>query len=33
VLDRHYSGDVVDLVWINRGGQQHTGKATLESSP
>jgi serine protease Do len=33
VLDRHYPGDVVDLVWINRGGQQRTGKATLETSP
>ncbi len=31
VLDRHYSGDVVDLVWINRAGQQLTGKATLSS--
>ena len=30
-LDRHYSGDVVDLVWMDRGGQQHTGKATLSS--
>jgi S1-C subfamily serine protease len=33
VLDRHYPGDVVDLVWINRGGEQRTGKATLQSSP
>jgi serine protease Do len=31
VLDRHYPGDVVDLVWINRAGQQLTGKATLSS--
>ncbi|KQY07378.1 serine protease [Mycobacterium sp. Root135] len=31
VLDRHYSGDVVDLVWIDRSGQQLTGKATLAS--
>ena len=31
VLDRHYPGDVVDLVWIDRGGQQQTGKATLSS--
>jgi serine protease Do len=31
VLDRHYPGDVVDLVWIDRGGQQRTGKATLSS--
>ena len=30
-LDRHYPGDVVDLVWMDRGGQQHTGKATLSS--
>ena len=31
VLDRHYPGDVVDLVWIDRGGQQRTGKATLST--
>lgn len=31
VLDRHYPGDVVDLVWIDRAGQQLTGKATLET--
>jgi S1-C subfamily serine protease len=31
VLDRHYPGDVVDLVWIDRGGQQHNGKAALSS--
>jgi serine protease Do len=29
VLDRHYPGDVVDLTWIDRGGEQRTGKATL----
>jgi serine protease Do len=29
VLDRHYPGDVLNLTWIDRGGQQHTGKATL----
>jgi hypothetical protein len=29
VLDRHYPGDVVDLTWVDRGGQQRTGKATL----
>lgn len=29
VLDRHYPGDVIDLVWIDRAGQQLTGKATL----
>ncbi|MDR3659985.1 MAG: S1C family serine protease [Mycobacterium sp.] len=31
VLDRHYPGDVVDLFWIDRAGQQHTGKAALTS--
>ena len=31
VLDRHYPGDVVDLVWIDRAGQQLNGKATLNS--
>jgi serine protease Do len=30
-LDRHYPGDVVDLAWIDRSGQQLTGKATLGS--
>ncbi|MDP9166660.1 MAG: S1C family serine protease [Actinomycetota bacterium] len=30
-LDRHYPGDVVDLTWIDRSGQQLTGKATLTS--
>lgn len=29
VLDRHYSGDVVDLVWIDQSGIQRDGKATL----
>ena len=33
VLDRHYPGDVVDIAWIDRGGQQRTGKATLVSGP
>jgi serine protease Do len=33
VLDRHYPGDVVDLTWIDRGGQQRTGKATLVLGP
>jgi serine protease Do len=33
VLDRHYAGDVVDLTWIDRSGQQRTGKATLVSGP
>jgi serine protease Do len=31
VLDRHYPGDVVDLTWIDKSGQQRTGKATLAS--
>lgn len=31
VLDRHYPGDVVELFWIDRAGQQHTGKAVLTS--
>jgi S1-C subfamily serine protease len=30
-LDRHYPGDVVDLTWIDKSGQQRTGKATLAS--
>lgn len=29
VLDRHYPGDVIDLTWIDRSGQERTGKATL----
>jgi serine protease Do len=33
VLDRHYPGDVVDLTWIDRSGQQRTGKATLVPGP
>jgi S1-C subfamily serine protease len=33
VLDRHYPGDVVDLTWIDRSGQERTGKATLVSGP
>jgi S1-C subfamily serine protease len=33
VLDRHYPGDVVDLTWIDRDGQQRTGKAALVSGP
>lgn len=32
-LDRHYPGDVVDLVWINRAGEQISGKATLAAGP
>jgi serine protease Do len=31
ILDRHYPGDVIDLTWVDRGGQQRTGKATLAS--
>ena len=33
VLDRHYPGDVIDLTWIDRSGQQRTGKATLSAGP
>jgi serine protease Do len=33
VLDRHYPGDVVDLTWIDRGGQERTGKAALVPGP
>jgi serine protease Do len=33
VLDRHYPGDVVDLMWIDGAGQQRTGKATLTAGP
>lgn len=33
VLDRHYPGDVIDLVWIDAGGQERTGKASLLSGP
>ncbi|MDQ2638121.1 MAG: S1C family serine protease [Actinomycetota bacterium] len=29
VLDRHYPGDVIDLTWLDRNGQQRTGKAAL----
>lgn len=29
VLDRHYPGDVIDLSWIDRSGQERTGKAAL----
>ncbi len=29
VLDRHYPGDVIDLTWIDRNGQQRTGKVAL----
>jgi len=33
VLDRHYPGDVVDVAWVDRSGEQRTGKATLVSGP
>ena len=33
ILDRHYPGDVVGLTWIDRSGQQRTGKATLAPGP
>jgi len=33
VLDRHYPGDVVDLTWVDRSGQQRSGKAALVSGP
>lgn len=33
VLDQHYPGDVVDLTWLDRSGQQHTGKAPLAAGP
>ncbi len=29
VLDRHYPGDVIELTWVDRAGQQRTGKTTL----
>ena len=33
ILDRHYPGDVINLTWIDRSGQQRTGKATLTAGP
>jgi serine protease Do len=33
VLDRHYPGDVIDVTWIDRSGQQRTGKAALVPGP
>jgi len=33
VLDRHVPGDVVDLVWQDRTGQQRTAKVTLAAGP
>jgi serine protease Do len=29
ILDRHYPGDVLNLTWVDRSGQQRTAKATL----
>jgi S1-C subfamily serine protease len=29
VLDRHYPGDVIDVTWVDVGGQERTGKVTL----
>ncbi|MGE2724181.1 S1C family serine protease [Mycolicibacterium pulveris] len=29
VLDRHYPGDVLDVTWLDRAGQQRTGKVAL----
>jgi serine protease Do len=33
VLDRHYPGDAVDLVWQDGSGQQHSAKVTLAAGP
>jgi S1-C subfamily serine protease len=33
ILDRYYPGDVIDLTWIDRTGQQRFGKATLVAGP
>ncbi|HVQ51166.1 MAG TPA: trypsin-like peptidase domain-containing protein [Mycobacterium sp.] len=33
VLDRHYPGDVIDMTWIDRSGNQRTGKAALVPGP
>ena len=33
VLDRHYPGDVINVTWIDRSGQQRTGKAALVPGP
>jgi serine protease Do len=33
VLDQHYAGDVVGLIWVDGAGQQRTGKATLAAGP
>ncbi|BBY19076.1 S1C family serine protease [Mycolicibacterium litorale] len=32
-LDRFYPGNVVDITWIDRAGQERTGKATLAPGP
>jgi S1-C subfamily serine protease len=33
VLDRHYPGDGVDLVWQDRAGRQRTAKMILAAGP
>jgi len=33
VLDQHYPGDTVDMVWQDRTGQQRTAKVTLAPGP
>ena len=33
VLDRHYPGDAVDLVWQDASGQQRAAKVTLAAGP
>ncbi|MFZ0835288.1 MAG: trypsin-like peptidase domain-containing protein [Mycobacterium sp.] len=33
VLDRHYPGDTVDLVWLDRTGQQRAARVTLAPGP
>jgi serine protease Do len=33
VLDRHYPGDAVDLVWQDRTGRQRTAKVSLAAGP
>ena len=33
VLDRHYPGDVIELIWLDAAGIQHTAKTTLTAGP
>lgn len=33
VLDTHYAGDIIDLAWITRAGQDRNAKVTLGSGP